>query len=354
VTDLAPLLPWYDASRRDLPWRRTLDPYAVWVSEMMLQQTQVATVLGYYDRWMRRFPTIGDLAGAAEHDVLHAWQGLGYYSRARNLWRGAKAVVSEHGGKMPATAASLRSLPGIGPYSAGAIASIAFGERAALVDGNVVRVLCRLFGLRGDPSRNPLKAELWKLAERLVPPDRPGDFNQALMELGATVCTPRAPRCNACPVRKGCVAHRDGGAERLPELPKRTESVGVARAAAVLERRGRVLCVRVAESAARWAGMWQFPNTDVARGEAGTDAAARAIREATGLSAAPAERLLTVRHSVTHHRITLEVFRCSAPRGTARALDCGAVDWVPPSALGELAMPSAHRRIARSLVADEK
>jgi A/G-specific adenine glycosylase len=354
MTTLAPLLPWYDASRRDLPWRRTRDPYAVWVSEMMLQQTQVATVLGYYDRWMRRFPTIRDLAGAAEHDVLHAWQGLGYYSRARNLWRGAKAVVSEHGGKMPATAASLRSLPGIGPYSAGAIASIAFGERAALVDGNVVRVLCRLFGLGGDPSRNPLKAELWKLAERLVPPDRPGDFNQALMELGATVCTPRAPRCNACPVRKGCVAHRDGSAERLPELPERTESVAVARAAAVLERRGRVLCVRVAESASRWAGMWQFPNTDVARGEASTDAAARAIREATGLSAAPAERLLTVRHSVTHHRITLEVFRCSAPRGTARAVDCGAVDWVAPSALDELAMPSAHRRIARSLVAGEK
>jgi A/G-specific adenine glycosylase len=351
---LAALLPWYDASRRDLPWRRTRDPYAVWVSEMMLQQTQVATVLGYYERWMRRFPTIHSLADAAEHDVLHAWQGLGYYSRARNLWRGAKAVVSDHGGKVPATAASLRSLPGIGPYSAGAIASIAFGERAAIVDGNIVRVLCRLFGLRGDPSKSPLKADLWKLAERLVPKERPGDFNQALMELGATVCTPRAPRCDACPMRKGCIAHREGSADALPELPKRSAPVVVARAAAVLERRGRVLCIRVAESASRWAGMWQFPNTDVARGEPGAEAAARSVREATGLPAAAGERLLTVRHSVTHHRITLDVFRCTAPRGTARALGCGEVNWFAPSALDELAMPSAHRRIATSLAAGKE
>jgi A/G-specific adenine glycosylase len=182
-----------------------------------------------------------------------------------------------------------------------------------------------------------------------VPQKRPGDFNQALMELGATVCTPRNPRCDACPVRKGCVAQRDGSAERLPELPKRTDSVAVARAAAIVERRGRVLCVRVAESASRWAGMWQFPNTDVARGETGTDAAARAIRDATGLAATTGERLFTVRHSVTHHRITLDVFRCHAPRGTARAIDCGAADWVAPSALDALAMPSAHRRIARAL-----
>jgi A/G-specific adenine glycosylase len=349
--DLEPLLPWYDATRRDLPWRKTRDPYAVWVSEMMLQQTQVATVIGYYDRWLRRFPTVSALASADEHDVLHAWQGLGYYSRARNLWRGAKAVLSEHGGKIPGSAAALRALPGIGPYSAGAIASIAFGERAALVDGNVVRVLCRLFGLRGDPTRSPLKAELWKLAESLLPHERPGDFNQALMELGATVCTPRAPRCQACPVRKRCIAHRDGNVEELPELPERTRTVAVARAAAVVERRGRILCVKVAASASRWAGMWQLPNTDVAHGEASTAAAARAVRESTGLAATAGEHLLTVRHSVTHHRISLAVFRCAAPRGTARAVACGAVDWVGSSALEELAMPSAHRKIARFLTA---
>jgi A/G-specific adenine glycosylase len=349
---LAALLPWYDGVRRDLPWRRTRDPYAVWVSEMMLQQTQVATVIGYYERWMRRFPTVSALATAAEDDVLHAWQGLGYYSRARNLWRGARAVVSEHGGKIPRTAAALRALPGIGPYSAGAIASIAFGERAALVDGNVVRVLCRLFGLRGDPSQGPLKAELWARAERLVPEERPGDFNQALMELGATVCTPRTPRCYACPLRAGCVAFREHTVEELPELPKRTATLQVARAAAVVERRGRVLCIKVQDSAARWAGMWQLPNADVLGNETAALAAARAVREASGLVVQPAARVFTVRHAVTHHRITLDVFRCAGSRGTARAVQCGAVDWVAPADLEGLAMPSAHRRIARFLAGD--
>jgi A/G-specific adenine glycosylase len=321
---------------------------------MMLQQTQVATVLDYYDRWMKRFPTVSALARAAEDDVLHAWQGLGYYSRARNLWRGARTVVNEHGGHLPRTAAALRALPGIGPYSAGAIASIAFGERAPLVDGNVVRVLCRVFGRRGDPSRSPLKAELWEIASRLVPADRPGDFNQALMELGATVCTPRAPRCDVCPLRDGCTARRDGLVERLPELPKRTESVAVPRAAAVVERRGTVLCVRVPDGATRWAGMWQMPNADVASDETAESAASRAVHEAAGLSVQSGERLLRVRHSVTHHRITLDVFRYEASRGTARASAASAVDWVAPSDLDALAMPSAHRRIARFLVANGK
>ncbi|HVW29355.1 MAG TPA: A/G-specific adenine glycosylase [Polyangiaceae bacterium] len=351
---LSALLPWYDRARRDLPWRKTRDPYAVWVSEMMLQQTQVATVLDYYARWMRRFPTVRALADAAEDDVLHAWQGLGYYSRARNLWRGARAVVAEHGGSIPRTAAALRALPGIGPYSAGAIASIAFGERAPLVDGNVVRVLCRAFGLRGDPTRNPLKAELWNIAGRLVPEERPGDFNQALMELGATVCTPRTPRCDDCPLRQSCVAHSKGLVERLPELPKRTETISVARAAAVVERAGKVLCVRVRADAPRWAGMWQMPNADVAANETAESAASRAVHEAAGLDAKSGERLLSVRHSVTHYRITLDVFRCEARRGTARAVGGGAVDWVAPAELDALAMPSAHRRIAKFLAAGGK
>ena len=350
---LAPLLPWYDGARRDLPWRRTRDPYAVWVSEMMLQQTQVATVVGYYERWMKRFPTVRALARAAEDDVLHAWQGLGYYSRARNLWRGARAVVAEHGGHIPESAARLRGLPGIGPYSAGAIASIAFGERTPLVDGNVVRVLCRYFGLRGDPSRAPLKAKLWDVAGQLVPGDRPGDFNQALMELGATVCTPRGARCDACPLRARCAARREGKVEVLPELPRRTDTVPVARAAAVVVRKKKVLCVKVEDGAARWAGMWQMPNADVARDETAGAAASRAVRETTGLAVHAEERLLTVRHSVTHHRITLDVFRCESSKGTPRPLRAGAVEWVEPSDLDRFAMPAAHRRIARFLTEQE-
>jgi A/G-specific adenine glycosylase len=315
----------------------------------MLQQTQVATVKGYYERWMKRFPTVSALARAPEDDVLHAWQGLGYYSRARNLHRGARAVVTEHGGAVPKGVEALRSLPGVGPYSAGAIASIAHGERAAIVDGNVVRVLCRLFGLRGDPSRAPLKNELWKIAEALVPEQRPGDFNQAMMELGATVCTPRAARCAECPLTSRCAAKRTAAVDELPELPKRAATVAVARAAAVVSRRGKVLVVRVPDGAPRWAGMWQFPNVDCRAGESPEHAAARAVREAAALDVTPAERLLTVRHSVTHHRIALDVFGAESKTGTARAKAAQAVAWSTPAALADLAMPAAHRRIANAL-----
>ncbi len=346
------LLDWYDANRRDLPWRRTRDPYAVWVSEMMLQQTQVATVVGYYTRWMERFPTIHALADATEDDVLHAWQGLGYYSRARNLWRGARAVVADHAGRLPRTADALRALPGIGPYSAGAIASIAHGQREPLVDGNVVRVLCRVFGLRGDPSRGALRANLWEIAGQLVPEERPGDFNQALMELGATVCTARAPRCDACPLAKKCIAMRQGVVGELPESRSRPAAIAVARAAAVVRRGPRVLCVQVPDGAARWAGMWQFPNADCGSGEPPERAAERAVLEAVGLHVTAKRQAVTVRHSVTHHRITLDVHECAPERNGARprAIACKAFAFEEPARLEALAMPAAHRRIARYLL----
>jgi A/G-specific adenine glycosylase len=340
------LLLWYDVHKRDLPWRQTQDPYSVWVSEVMLQQTQVATVRGYYERWMARFPTVAALATAREDDVLHAWQGLGYYSRARNLQKGAKAVVADHGGRVPRTVPLLLSLPGVGPYSAGAIASIAHGERAAIVDGNVVRVLCRFFGLRGDPTRAPLKAELWRLAEAAVPATRPGDFNQAMMELGATVCTPRGPACGQCPVAKACVAQKTALVESLPELPKRRATVAVPRAAAVVFRGERVLVVKAEADAPRWAGMWQFPSSDVARAEAASVAAERAVRDAVGLTVSVGESTFTVHHSVTHHRITLEVFRTVSRRGAPRPVRCDEFAWRRPSELPGLAMPAAHRRIA--------
>jgi A/G-specific adenine glycosylase len=230
------LLSWYDRNRRDLPWRRTRDPYAIWVSEVMLQQTQVKTVLGRYEDFLRRFPTLHALARARESDVLHAWQGLGYYSRARRLMSAARAIVERHDGRMPADRESLLLLPGVGEYSAGAVASIAFGERVPVVDGNVIRVLTRLFALAGDPGRAPLKARLWKLAAELVSHERPGDFNQALMELGATVCTPREPACERCPLARQCLGRERGKATSLPELPARARATEVRVAAAVVRR----------------------------------------------------------------------------------------------------------------------
>lgn len=338
------LLAWYRAHRRDLPWRRTQDPYAIWVSEAMLQQTQVTTVEGYFARWMERFPTLTALADSSDDDVLHAWQGLGYYSRAKNLRRAAELVVRDHGGRLPKTAASLRSLPGVGPYSAGAIASIAHGERVPVVDGNVVRVLCRLFCLAGDPTRAPLKNRLWQTADALVPGSAPGDFNQALMELGATVCSPRAPNCRECPLAGVCEGRKAGKELALPELPKRRASVAVSRAAAVVRRNGKVLVVRVPTSSPKWGGFWTFPSDDVRPDEKPERAAHRAARRATGAALSRCEPIFTVRHSVTHHRITLDVFRFDFA-GKAHSHD--GFRWCNATELDSLALPSPDRRIAR-------
>jgi A/G-specific adenine glycosylase len=240
---------------------------------------------------------------------------------------------------------ALLALPGVGPYSAGAILSIAHGKAAPIVDGNVVRVLCRLFGLRGDPTRAPLKHEIWALATELVPEARPGDFNQSMMELGATVCTPRSPACLTCPLTKRCAARKQGLETALPELPKRRATVDVARAAAVVRRGDHVLSVIVPPAASRWAGMWQFPNADVGSGETAEDAARRAVHDAIGVRVSGGERLLTVRHAVTHHRITLDVFAYAVKTTKARE----GLAWKRPDELHELAMPSAHRRIAKAL-----
>lgn len=336
------LLRFYDRSARTLPWRGTRDPYAVLVSEVMLQQTQVKTVLGYFPAWMRRFPTLEKLAQADESEVLHAWQGLGYYSRARRLQQAARAVVERHGGKLPRSRDALLELPGIGEYSAGAVASIAFGEREALVDGNVVRVLTRLFGLRGDPGRAPLKAKLWSLARELVPEERPGDFNQALMELGATVCTPRTPRCSDCPVARACVAREQGLVAVLPELPERRAATE-RRAVALLVKSGaRVLVRRVPDGAPRWAGLTTFPFVELDGGEGVGDGAERAARE-IGMRVTIGERVQVVRHTITRFRITLELVAAVKRSGTPKA----GARFVAEDALAELAMPAPHRKLAR-------
>jgi A/G-specific adenine glycosylase len=350
------LLTWYAQHKRDLPWRKSLDPYAVWVSEMMLQQTQVATVIPFFERWMQRFPDVGALARADESDVLHAWQGLGYYSRARNLRRAAELIVQRHAGRVPDDVSVLRALPGIGPYSAGAISSIAYGRAEPLVDGNVVRVLARLFALRGDPNRAPLKAELWELAHLLVrslaPGSLPGDFNQALMELGATVCTPRGARCEVCPLSGHCLAKQQDLVELLPELPTREKATRVHMVAAIVLRGGRVLVTKLKPEAPRWAGMWLFPNAEVGRNETPEVAVQRVLRSSVGLRGEPTGIVCVVRHSVTRFRITLDAYRTKSAAGEPQALSVAEVAWRKPSDLSDLAMPTAHRAIAERLRAD--
>ena len=340
------LLAWYHAHQRPLPWRKTRDAYAIWVSEVMLQQTQVATVIDYYVRWLERFPSVSALARASEDDVLHAWQGLGYYSRARRLLEGARYLVREHGADLPRTPAAWLSVPGVGRYTAGAVTSIAFGAKAPVVDGNVMRVLCRMYALPGNPLKAPLAQHLWQRAESLLVTGAPGDVNQALMELGATVCTPKAPKCPECPWRLRCRAHALGEAQRYPELPERPKPTRVVMACAVLSRKDQVLLARAPENAPRWASMWLFPAVEVASESDATLALGRELVDRYGVRARAVAKLGVFKHAVTRYRITLHAYECRVDgRATARE----PARWWPRARLGELALPAVHRRIADQL-----
>ena len=281
--------------------------------------------------------------------MLHAWQGLGYYSRARNLRRAAQEMLRVHDGRVPERVSELLALPGIGPYSAGAIASIAYGHPEPLVDGNVIRVLSRLFALRGDPNKAPLKAEIWARARALVPKEAPGDFNQSLMELGATVCTPRAPAARRA--RWRIIAKRSPKdlVEVLPELPTRAKATPVHVVSAIASRGGRVLVTKLRPDAPRWAGMWLFPNAEVGPDETAEAAVARALFSSVGLRGEAAELLCVVRHTVTRFRITLDAYRTRVSAGVAKALTVSEFAWKKPQELLALAMPNAHRRIATAL-----
>jgi A/G-specific adenine glycosylase len=329
------LLAHFDAHRREMPWRETADPYAIWVSEVMLQQTRVDTVRPYYDRWMARFPTLATLADAELDDVLREWQGLGYYSRARNLHRAARLVREHHGGEVPGDPATLRSLPGVGEYTAGAIASMAFGVPRPAVDGNVRRVLSRLHDLE-----DPRPAQVRDLAAGLVPADRPGDFNQALMELGATTCTPRAPGCPRCPVARWCLARSRGTQEERPRARPGKPAPRVSVSTAVLLRDGeRVLLVRRPESGLL-AGLWEFPEA----GAAGVAALTGASRRMTELD--------PVVHRFSHLTVTYRPTLYALDGTVAAAMwleDEGAGSvWASLADPGPHAMPVAQQRIAAS------
>jgi A/G-specific adenine glycosylase len=305
-----------------LPWRRTRDPWAIWVAEVMLQQTQVETALPYYLRFLRRFPTPAALARARESEVLAAWAGLGYYRRARHLLEAARRVVREHGGRVPCDPEAFGNLPGVGRYTRGAVLSIGFGHPAAVLDGNVARVLARLFALRARVKDARGSRRLWALAESLVAESSPGDWNQALMELGATACTPRAPRCGSCPVRRMCRALALGAVERYPARAVRPASVRVRRAVALIARHGRLLMIR--RRGRMLHGLWEPPGVEL---EAGDDARRKLGAELNGLGVRaklePTRRV--VRHTITHHAIEVEVWRGAtyviAPRAGARFVD---------------------------------
>ncbi len=335
------LLRWYRAKRRDLPWRRTKDAYAILVSEVMLQQTRVEVVVPFYERWLRRFPNLAALAEAREEEVLAAWAGLGYYRRARNLHAAAQAVVAQHKGKLPATAEALRMLPGIGAYTAGAVASIAFGERVPCVDGNVVRVASRILGLR-QPDSAALRRRIEDAATAWVSARSPGDWNQAVMELGATVCSPRNPRCGECPVAAACVAKAKGWQDTIPAKTKaKTAVAATAMRFARIEQAGRVLLVRNPETGLL-AGMWMLP------GGASTTPLARLVREQAGVRVrlGPVER--EARHLFSHRTWAMELRRATL-LDVDHAQPGRRTWWCPVADLDGAALPAAMRVLLADL-----
>ena len=342
------LLDWYRENRRDLPWRRSRDPYAIWISEAMLQQTRVETVVPYYQRFLERFPDVQALADADLDDVLGVWAGLGYYSRARNLKAAAQRVCEAYDGQLPDSAEELRRLPGIGRYTAGAVASIAFDRPEPVVDGNVARVLARLLDLREDVKSAAVSRRLWEHAAELVRGPQPGDLNQALMELGATLCTPRAPRCPECPLRRHCRARRAGDPEALPVKAARAAPRRVEAVATLVLRRGRALAVR-RPPRGLLGGLWELPGGELGERERPGPGLVRALRERVGLRIGRPRRVGAVEHVFTHRRLRLHLYRCDTPEGRVRLDGFDAHRWLAPEALGELP-PGALTRKALELL----
>jgi A/G-specific adenine glycosylase len=343
------LLRWYHRHRRQLPWRDGADPYRVWISEVMLQQTQVTTVVPYYERFLRRFPTLADLATASLDDVLKAWEGLGYYARARNLHAAARQVMVDHNGRLPESYAALRCLSGFGDYTAGAVASMAFGERVPAVDGNVKRVLARLFAITDEVTRSATARRLRAIAAELVPRERPGDFNQALMELGATLCVPTSPRCLLCPVKAECDGLAQGIQEALPVKAPPRDRPHYDVTAAVIRRDDDRLLIAQRKPEAMLGGLWEFPGGKCQPGESLPDCLRREIREELGLEIEVGQYLTTVRHSYTHFRISLHVFECRHLDGQPQALDCADWRWVRLADLEALAFPVTDQKIIQML-----
>ena len=323
------LLSWYGKHARDLPWRRTRDPYAIWISEIMLQQTQVATVIPYWERWMRALPTVNHLARAKPEHVLKLWEGLGYYSRARNLQAAANQILKNHQGQFPNTPEAIRALPGIGRYSAGAISSIAFNLPEPIVDGNVIRILTRLFGRREDPKAKVLQNELWLLAETLVRSTEDcAALNQALMELGATVCHPRSPSCTDCPVERSCAARKESATHLIPAATARA-STEVRRIEVYWITRGDRILLRQRPNGFHNASFWELPNNETC----------------PSIPLPPElEPLATARHTITKYRIQLMAYAVDKPRALKGR-------WCRRDELESLPITAAHRKLLRQLPA---
>ena len=346
------LLKWMEAWRRNLPWRLRREPYAVWVSEIMLQQTRAETVAPYFEHWMQRFPDIETLAAATLEEVLMAWEGLGYYARARSLHRAAQQVVTECEGHLPPDRRQLMALPGIGRYTAGAILSLAFGLPEPALDGNVRRVLCRLYDIEAVVGRASSQELSWQIASELVaqaPTGHAGDLNEALMELGALVCRPGAPNCTACPVSELCIAKRHGLQTKSPVKPNRRSPPHFPAVAGVIrDSEGRLLVVQ-RNTGGLLGGLWGFPGGLARDHDQLADSLEDAVANLTGVEIAVGAAILSFRHAYSHFSITLHAYHCELRAGTARPLKCAQVRWAHPVELDRYPFPVTDRKIIRAL-----
>ena len=341
------LLGWYGEQGRDLPWRRSRDPYAIWISEIMLQQTQVKTVLPYYQRWLTTFPTVVDLAKAEQQAVLKAWEGLGYYARARNLHKTAQVIVEQHGGVFPKDFEAAIALPGIGRTTAGGILSAAYNLPVAILDGNVKRVLARLVAL----PRPPAKAmdQLWRLSEQILDPQQPRDFNQAIMDLGATLCTRHRPACLLCPWQTHCTAYRQNLQSQLPmsetRAPLPHKHIGVA---VIYGSDGRILIDRRKQEGLL-GGLWEFPGGKIEPNETVEACVQREIKEELNIEIAVNDRLITVSHAYSHFKVTLNVFNCTYLSGEPQPIECDEIKWVTLDEIDNYPFPKANSQIINAI-----
>ncbi len=343
------LLDWYERHHRDLPWRHTRDPYSIWVAETMLQQTRVEAVIDYYERFLARFPTLETLSEAPLDDVLKAWEGLGYYARARNLRKAAQYVVQDLDGRLPTTPEALLVLPGVGRYTAAAVASIAYGYDAVALDGNLHRVLCRLFAIDDDPGRPNTQRALEKLALAMLPPGRAGEFNQGLMDLGATICTPANPRCLLCPLMGMCKAQQEGIQRDLPIRATRTRRLQRDVTAGVIWDGNGHLLISQRPLDGMLGGLWEFPGGKRRPGEELQACLRREIKEELAIEIQVNDLIFFVEHTFTHFHMILYVFECQWLSGKPQCLGCNDVRWATLEELDVFAFPVADQKIVHFL-----
>jgi len=349
-----PLLAWYDANAADLPWRNTSDTYRIWLSEVMLQQTQIDTVISYYNRFLTEYPTIQALAQAKLDDVLKLWEGLGYYSRARNLHKAAIRISTDYKGKFPQTAQELQQLPGIGRYTAGAIASIAFDEPTPVLDGNVIRVVTRLLDIDADVTQTKTKNRLWDIVADWVPDKRPGDYNQALMELGQKICTPRKPHCKQCPVQTMCLAYKNDTQNQRPVKPKKAPTPHYDVAAGIIYNEAGDMLIAQRPNEGLLGGLWEFPGGKQEAGETLPQTLKRELYEELAIEVEVGELFVKVKHAFTHFKITLHAYKCQyigaeSPHTEPQKLGVQNWAWINLETIDNYSFGKADREIIKAL-----